>query len=145
MADAMGATYVDGLRDRFGSVSLAGVNRDVDVVVSYELERCLVMLGRVVVLRAGEIEPHDPAALVRHGELRHFERALGRHVPNAADDDVRLDPMLLASLPQAGEHTLDDGRELEATPRMQHRRVAHFHVSNVLARSVLRELVGDSP
>ena len=54
-------------------------------------------------------------------------------------------PMLVLRRAQALEHALDDGRELEAAARVEHRRVAHLHVADVLARGVLGELVGDAP
>ena len=56
---------LEGLRDRLGPVGLAGVDRDVDVVVADELERRLVVLRGVVVLGAREVEPDDAAPLVR--------------------------------------------------------------------------------
>jgi hypothetical protein len=144
VADAMRAADVNGLGDRLGPVGLASVNRDVDVVVAHELEGRLVMLGRVVVLRAGEIEPNDAATLVSNGKLSHLERALGRHVADAADDDIRLDPVLLARLPQAFEHAFDDRRQLEPATGVKHRRIANFHVPDVLAGRVLRQLVGNA-
>jgi hypothetical protein len=140
----MGAADVDGLGDRLGSVRLPRVDRDVDVVVANQLERGPVVLGRVVVLRARQVEPDDAAALVGDRQLRHLERVLGRDVADAADDDVGLDAVLLLRHPQAREDALDHRRELEAAPRVKHRRVADFHVADVLARGVLRELEGDA-
>ncbi len=98
VADAVRAADVDGLRNRLGAVGLARVDRDVDVVVAHELERRAVVLGGVVVLGAREVEPDDAAALVGDRELRHLERVLGGHVADAADDDVRLDAVLLLRL-----------------------------------------------
>ena len=54
-------------------------------------------------------------------------------------------PSFVLRRAQAREHALDHARELEAAPRVQHRRVAHLHVADVLARGVLGELVGDAP
>jgi hypothetical protein len=113
VADAMRAADVDRLVDRLGAVGLARVDRDVDVVVADELERGAVVLGRVIVLGAGEVEADDAAVLVRDGELRHLERALGRHVADPADDDVRLDAVLVLRGAEALEHGLDHGRERE--------------------------------
>ncbi len=144
VADAVRAADVDRLIDRLGTVRLAGVDGDVDVVVADELERRLVVLRRVVVLGAGEIEPDDAAVLVRDRELRHLERRLGRDVADAADDDVRLDAERLLRLVQAFEHRLDDLRQAQAPPRVEHRRVADLHVAHVLARGVLGELVRDA-
>ena len=75
VADAVRAADVDRLGDRLGAVGLARVDGHVDVVVANELERRLVVLGRVVVLGAREVEADDAAALVRDRELRHLERA----------------------------------------------------------------------
>jgi hypothetical protein len=124
---------------------LSGVDGHVDVVVAHELERRPVVLRRVVVLRAGEVEADDAAALVGDGELRHLQRVLGGHVADPADDDVRLDAVLLLGLPQSLEHALDDGGQLEAATGVEHGRVADLHVADVLARRVLGELVRDAP
>ena len=53
-------------------------------------------------------------------------------------------PQLVVRRAQPGEHRLDDARQLEPAPRVEHRRVAHLHVADVLARGVLGELVGDA-
>jgi hypothetical protein len=45
---------------------------------------------------------------------------------------------------QALEHGFDHRRELEAALRVEHGRVAHLHVADVLAGGVLGELVGDA-
>ena len=73
VADAMRAADVDGLGDGRGPISLPGVDGGVDVVVSHQLERLQVVLGREVLLRAGQVEPDDPAVLVSHGQLRHVQ------------------------------------------------------------------------
>ena len=62
VADAVRAADVDRLVDRLRAVGLTGVDRDVDVVVAHELERRAVVLRRVVVLGAGEIEADDGGA-----------------------------------------------------------------------------------
>ena len=144
MPDAVRAADVNRLGDRLGPVGLSGVNRDVDVVVAHQLKRGAMVLGGVVVLGAREIEPDDAAPLVRDRQLRHLERALGRDVANAAQDDRRLDAVRLLRGAQPLQHRLDDARQLQAAPRVEHRRVAHLHVPHVLLRRVLGELVRDA-
>ena len=141
----MGAADVDRLGDRLGAVGLARMDRHVDVVVPNELEGRLVVLGRVVVLGAGQIEADDAAVLVSDRQLCHFERMLRGHVSDAANDDVRLDSVSLLRSAEPLEHTLDDRRQPEPAPGVQHRRVAHLHVTDVLARRVFGELVRNAP
>src|SRR5690606_23238971 len=63
---------------------------------------------------------------------------------DAAEDHVRLDAVGLAGAAQGVQHRLDDGGELQAVPRVQHRRVPHLHVADVLEVRVLGELEGDA-
>ena len=144
VADAVGAADVDRLSHRLGAVGLARVDRAVDVVVPHELEGLLVVLGRVVRLGARQIEAHHAAPLVGHGELGHLVARLRRDVPDAAEDHARFDAVRLAGPAQAVQHRLDDGGELETVLRVQHRRVPHLHVADVLEVGVLGELKGDA-
>jgi len=114
-----------------------------DVVIADELEGAKMMLGRVIVLGSRQVERHYAAVLVSHRQLSHFERRLGRDVPDAAENHVGNDAMVFLGIPKTGQHGFDDGREPETAPRMEHRRVAHLHVANVLGGSVLAELVGN--
>ena len=73
VADPMRAASVQRLRDRGRAVRLPRVDRDVDVVLAHEAEGVEMLLGRVVVLGAGQVETDNAAVFVRDHQLGHFE------------------------------------------------------------------------
>src|SRR5688572_15338993 len=144
VADAVRAAVVERLGDRGRPESLPGVDRRRQVVVGDEAEGALVVLRRVVLLLAGEVEGDDAAVLVGDGQLRQLERAARADVPHAADDDAGRQVELALGAPEPRQHGLEDGRQLEPLRLVEDRRVAHLHVPHVLGRAVLGQLVGDA-
>ena len=132
------------LRDGLGAVRLARVDRTIDVVVAHQLKRGPVMLGRKIGLGARQVEANHAAALVRNGQLGHLIRRFRGNVTDPAQDDVGFDAVGLARTAQAVEHRFHDLGQLQAALRVQHRRVAHFHIAHVLAVRVFGELEGNA-
>ncbi len=99
----------------------------------------------MVVLGARQVEGDHTAVLVGDRELRHLEGRLGRDVPDAADDDVRLDAEFGLALVQALEDRFDHLGQTEPFPGVEHGGVANLHVPDVLRSRVGGELVGDAP
>ncbi len=101
--------------------------------------------GGKIRLGAREVEADDAAALVGHSGARAISYDdSGEMLRMPQNDDVGLDAVGLPRAAQTLEHGLDDSRELEAEPRVQHRRVAHLHVTDVLEVRVFGQLEGDA-
>ena len=66
VTDAIGAAVVERLVDAVRAIGLSCVDGDVDVVGEDEAERGQVILGRVIVLSACQVETHDSAVFERH-------------------------------------------------------------------------------
>jgi len=143
VADAVRPADVNRLMDRSRSICFARMDRHGDVVVVDELERLHVMLRGVVVLGPREIEAYDAAVLVRDRELCHLDGRLRGDVANAAEDHVGDDPVIFLCVPKPRQDSLDHGREAKPASRVEHRRVAHLDVPDVLGGRVLCELVRD--
>jgi len=141
VADAVRAAVVQSLRDGGRAVRLAGVHRAVDVVVQDELERFLVVLGRVSVFRSSQIEAEDAAVLVGDRELGESQRDLRAHVADAADEDPGEDPRLPGGRAEPLEDRLHDHRGLEPLLQMEHGRVANLDQLAVLRGGVDGQLV----
>src|SRR6202795_3271153 len=87
MPDAVRSTVLNGLPNRFFSVSLAGVNRDVEILPLNIMKSVYMFFGRITALFARQIESHDSPITKAHGEFRHFKRHV--HVAHRADDQSR--------------------------------------------------------
>jgi hypothetical protein len=113
-------------------------------VLGDEPERLAVVARRVVLFLACQVERHDAALAVRHGELRQLVRTLRADVAHAADDDPRRHAKVALGALQPGQHRVQDVGQGEAVLLVQDGRVAHLHVAHALGRAVLGQLVGDA-
>src|SRR5690606_15123882 len=98
VSDAVSTTVVQSLSYRLWSVSLSRVNSAINVIGPHQLERLQVSLRGVVFLGTGEVKANHSAALVRHRQLCHLKRTLGRYIADTAQDDVGHDAVGFAGL-----------------------------------------------
>src|SRR3989442_15998396 len=93
-------------------------------------------------LLARDVEADDPALAVRDRELRHLER-IGA-VAHRADDLAERDAVFALGALEPLLHGLNDLLEVEAAPRVEHRRVADLRVHDPVAREIIAALVRDA-
>ncbi len=142
MSDAMRSAVLNGLPDRFLSVTLAGVNRDVEIFALNVVKGVHMLFGRIAAFFAGQVEA-DHAALAKiHGQFRHLQRDV--HVAHGADDQSGRYSKILApplqSLQHGGNYLLV-GQSLAG---MKNRRKAGFKVNHAILAQVFGLFVGDA-
>ena len=84
MADAMRAAILNGLPDRFLPKSLAGMNRNVEILPLNIVKSIHVLLGRIAALFARQVESHHSPLAEVHGKFGHLERHV--HIAHRAND-----------------------------------------------------------
>ena len=142
--DAVGPAVVQRLVDRGRPEGLARMDRDVDVVVQDVQAGLDVVLGRIVLLGARQVEADHAAPLPANGQFGQLEARSRRNVADAADDLTADDAVLAPRQIQTFLHRTDDLVVHQTFVEVQQRRVAHFHVAHVLAMRVLGQFVGDA-
>src|SRR6516165_5513981 len=94
MPDPMRAAILNGLPNRFLSVSFPRVNGDVEILTLYIVKSVHGFLGRIAAFLPGEVEAHDSTCPKVDGEFGHLERHV--HVAHGADDQSRPNSAMLA-------------------------------------------------
>ena len=111
VSDPVRATVMQRLVDRLRPVRLPGMDRRRHVAVDHGVERVLVLLRGIVVLRPRQVEADDALPMMVHGEPGEFERRFRRQRAEGTDDHA-TDHAILALRPrQATQRRLDHRRE----------------------------------
>ena len=142
MADAVGVAVKDGLVDGLRPPRLTRVDGQVEQVIARVVEGVEVVLGRVAGFAAGQVEGHDAALAVGHGEFGLAHRGALEAVAQAGDDQRRADVEVFLGSAQAVEHGVVDLFERQAFVGMEDRGVAHLQIPDVFPGIVLDQLVG---
>src|SRR5208282_169665 len=86
VAVAVRTTILDGLPNRFFSITLAGVNCDAEILALNIVKGVDMLFGWITAFFTREIESHNAARAKVDGELGHFEGHV--HIAHGADDQA---------------------------------------------------------
>jgi hypothetical protein len=144
VADPARIARVQCLVDGRRAECLAGMDGHRHVRVGGDLERRLVVDGRMPAFGAGEVERDDAPAPVRHGQLGHGNGDLHRQVAQAADDERGRNVVLRLGPAQAAQSGIHHLLRRQPATDVEFGAEADLHVADVLGGRVRRQLVGDA-